>query len=62
MATKPQPSPLARQLFAEALEQQGQAYENAANSVRAGFTNFWIGPALRAIDTALDTTRDHHVD
>lgn len=43
----------ARPAYASALEQQGSAWSNAAGSVRAGFENVWITPALDAIAEVL---------
>ena len=47
----------ARDLYADALAQEGRAYEKIAQQVRDGFSNIWVEPALRAIDRALDEGR-----
>lgn len=41
---------LAREALADAIADQGSAWANTAESVRAGFTNVWIKPALDAIE------------
>jgi len=51
------PTALARELLAKQIEDQGPAWKNCADSVRSGFTNLWLAPALAAIDHALDTGR-----
>jgi len=43
----------AREALAKAVEDQGPAYRNAAESIRSGFSNFWIQPAITAIERAL---------
>jgi hypothetical protein len=43
----------AREALAKAVEDQGPAYRNTANAIRSGFSNFWIAPALVAIERAL---------
>jgi len=43
----------AREALAKAVEDQGPAWRNSANSIRSGFVNVWIGPALVAIERAL---------
>lgn len=43
----------AREALAKAVEEQGPAYRNSANAIRSGFSNFWIAPALVALDRAL---------
>lgn len=48
----------ARQRLASEIAATGPGYANAAASVRAGYENFWITPALRAIDAALDQGRE----
>jgi hypothetical protein len=48
----------AREALAKAIEEQGPAYRNSANSVRSGFSNFWIAPALIAIERALTDGAD----
>ena len=52
------PSQEARELLADHIAAQGPAWANSAESVRAGFSNIWIGPALAAIDEALDLDRE----
>lgn len=47
----------ARDLYADAIAQEGRAYEGIAQRVRDGFSNLWIEPGLRAIDRALDEGR-----
>ncbi|MDZ7824517.1 MAG: hypothetical protein U5K75_11105 [Ahrensia sp.] len=47
---------IARDLLADAIEGQGPLWQNAARSVRAGFSNVWIIPALQAITRALTET------
>jgi hypothetical protein len=47
----------ARERLAEAVEGQGSAWRNAANSIRAGYETVWLTPALIAIDIALDQGR-----
>ena len=44
---------IARAILADAIEAQGPSWRNSAASVRAGFSNVWIAPALVAITTAL---------
>jgi hypothetical protein len=44
---------IARAMLADAIEAQGPSWHNAAASVRAGFSNVWIAPALEAIARAL---------
>lgn len=52
------PSQAARELLADQIAAGGRAWTNAAETVRAGYENIWITPALAAIDRALDMTRD----
>lgn len=52
------PSQAARDLLAEAIEEQGPAWANTAHAVRGGFSNIWIEPALIAIDRAMDSDRE----
>lgn len=47
----------ARDRLADQIAAQGPSLANLANNVRTGFENFWLTPALRAIDHALDPDR-----
>lgn len=48
----------ARNLLADEIGARGPAWRPAADSVRAGYENIWITPALAAIDKALNMDRD----
>jgi hypothetical protein len=52
----------ARGLYADALAAQGPALANTANSVRSGFENFWVAPALDAIEGLLRRCPDEGED
>jgi hypothetical protein len=57
--TPPRHSRQARRLLAEAIEQRGPGWANAADSVRGGgYGNAWTEAALAAIDKALRTGPD----
>ena len=43
----------ARDRLADEIAAQGPALSNLAGNVRAGFENFWITPALQAIERLL---------
>lgn len=47
----------ARDLYGDAIAQQGDQWGPLGQRIRDGFENLWITPALRAIDRALDEGR-----
>lgn len=52
MATRPA-SAQAREMLAQEVAAQGPAWRNTADSIRSGYLNVWLEPALRAIERAL---------
>ena len=43
----------ARDIYARQIAAQGPAWGPLAATIRTGFTNLWVEPALKAIDEAL---------
>jgi len=52
----------ARRQYADAVEARGPAYRNAADSIRAGFSNMWIEAGIAALATVLSTVPDEDED
>lgn len=48
----------AREHYARAVAAEGPTWQNAANSIRAGFENVWIAPAIAAIEAVLRLVPD----
>lgn len=48
----------ARERFARAVAAQGPSWANTANSIRAGYVNVWIAPAIAAIEAVLRLVPD----
>jgi hypothetical protein len=43
----------ARLIYADAVAARGPTWTNTANSIRAGYENVWVAPALDAIEAVL---------
>jgi len=57
------PAQQARHMFADAVQAQGPAWRNAADSIRAGnYGNAWTVAAIGAIEKALRTGADDDVE
>jgi hypothetical protein len=52
----------ARQLYAQAVADQGPAWANTANSIRSGYTNNWIASGIAAIAAVLRLVPDEADD
>lgn len=52
----------ARGLYAAAIARGGRDHANIAESVRQGFENFWIAPALDAIERLVLLSVDDEID
>lgn len=48
----------ARELLAQSVAAEGPGWKNTANSIRAGYTNVWIAPAIAAIEAVLRLVPD----
>lgn len=48
----------AREAYAAALTARGPEFRNMADSIRAGFENIWIAPALDALERTARTPLD----
>jgi hypothetical protein len=52
----------ARDLLADQVEANGPAYRNAADSIRAGWSNIWVQAGLAAIEGVLGRLPDEDGD
>ncbi len=56
------PRQQARELFAQAVEANGPAWKNTANSIRAGYENMWVQAGIAAIEGVLRLVPDEADD
>lgn len=52
----------AREAYAAAIEAQGPAYRNTADSIRAGYEGFWVTPAINALEAMIRNGPDEADD
>lgn len=52
----------AREAYAQSIADQGPAWANTANSIRAGFENVWIARAIVALEGVLRLVPDEADD
>jgi hypothetical protein len=55
-------SQFARDTYAREIERQGPQWKPLAQSIRSGFSNLWVEPALKAIDAARQIGAQHGHD